>query len=72
MDLKATIKARFGLSGPIYLLGPVFEAEIGPIEAVLDPKVNVCLKKKFKEWKQMIYSWALYLLYSWEFRAVTN
>ena len=43
---KAKTEAGFGLSGPSYLLASVIEAEIGPIEAVLDQKVNVRLKKK--------------------------
>ena len=32
MALKAKTKARFELSGLSYLLGPVFEAVIGPFE----------------------------------------
>ena len=36
--LEVESEARFGLRGPSYLLGPVYEAEIGLIEAVLDPK----------------------------------
>ena len=35
---KVKSEARFGLSGPSYLLASVFDAEIGPIEATLDRK----------------------------------
>ena len=38
MTSKAKTDARFELSGPSYLLASVLEAEIGLIEAVLDPK----------------------------------
>ena len=46
MTSEVKIEARFGLSGPSYLLASVLEAEIGLIEAVLDLKSKCPLKKK--------------------------
>ena len=44
MASELKIDARFGLSSPSYLLASVLEAEIGLIEAVLDPKSKCPLK----------------------------
>ena len=46
MALEVKTKARFGLSGPGYLLGPVFEAEIGLIKPDRHSKKLVSLPKK--------------------------
>ena len=47
MASKAKTEARFGLSGPSYLLGPVFKAAIGHFEPFKAPrKASVLLKKK--------------------------
>ena len=44
MTSEVKTEARFGLSVPDYLLGPVFEAAIGLVKIVLDPK-SKCPKK---------------------------
>ena len=46
MASKAKTDARFELSRPSYLLDPVFEVEIGPIEAVLDRKSKCTSNQK--------------------------
>ena len=48
MTLEVKADARFGLSSPSYLLGPVFEAEIGPFEPVVVIKKQMSCKKNKK------------------------
>ena len=46
MASKVKTEARFGLSGPNYLLGPDFEVVIEPIEPVEVVKKQMSSKKK--------------------------
>ena len=46
MASEVKTDSRFGLSGPNYLLGPDFEAVIGPIEAVEVVKKQMSPQKK--------------------------
>ena len=46
MTSEVKTEAGFGLSGPSNLLASVFEAEISPIEAVLDRKSKSTSEKK--------------------------
>ena len=50
---KVKTEARFGLASPSYLLGPYFEAVIGPIEPV-----EVIKKQMYRKKLQLLYKTA--------------